>query len=636
LDSLNISDYIRNKFNNKAGKRAAALAEEILEKTGHIPVVTTIARGVGFCTYHARLTEAIGAQSLEGHTIDRTCGKGDDIHKILGLSSLRLFSDNWEKANVKEIIEDAGEELRRHSIIQNEATLEESKIEAEKLLRNLLQKIRLFEEITDMKVSDAIPIVEQQLVDYELRMRGIPDLILESRNEQKAIVIDWKTSRETPRKYEDAQIVCYALLEARRLSCTKEEAIEKITGQLEGTKITSVDILPVIIRADPSLTLKPHPVFSTSEKLLGNYKEFSKLVRNTVIMAQHLTLLICNQEALTNVKPAETSGPVPWGSGKVNYLRLTPFDIGLYHGDPSTQTKYPCIACYLKDPCRFYFGRPFGEKEEYESLLWKLRYIVFEKKEEQLIIYLALQRIFEFWSYDEVVNLIKEGYGIEYSVGSNPSPTLKFSGRIIIRRRVWGKEHMARYRIDVLERIVADTGFRPLFLEAERAIREHEEGGLLHVINEGKPVFVALPTYTPHQDINPLLSVNFFGRIDNVDVDYKNRKVRYEIGLPSKVLKYQMLIFSNYVSNELLSNRDVIVVEANVDLTRMELYAIDYLQRELGKKDIPEDVKPEIEKELKILENSKWNGVDWDEELDAVNYLKKIIEAVAKKDGLQN
>jgi len=636
LNSLNISEYIRNKFSNKAGRRAAAVAVEILKKTGHIPVVTTISRGVGFCTYHARLTEAIGAQSLEGHTIDRTCGKGDDIHKILGLASLRLFADNWEGANIEVIIEEASDELRRYSIIRDEATLEKNKTEARKLMDNLLQKIRWFEEITSMKVSEAIPIVEQQLVDYDLRIRGIPDLILESRDEQKAIVIDWKTSRETPKKYEDAQVVCYALLEARRLSCTIDEAVGKITGQLEGGKITSVDILPVIIRANPSLSLKPHPVFSKPEELQKKYKEFVKLVKNTVLMAQHLTLLLCNQETLTNVKPAETSGPVPWGSGRVNYLRLTPFDLGLYHGDPKTQNKYPCIACYLKDPCKFYFGRPFGEKEEYESLLWKLRYIVFEKKEEWLIVYLALQRIFDFWSYDDVVNFIKQGKGLEYSVGSNPWTNPKFPGRLIIRRSVWGKEHTYRYRIDVLDRIMTDNRFRPFSVEAERAIREHEEGQLLHVINEGKPVFVALPTYAPHQDTSPLLSVNFFGRIDNVDVDYKDRKVRYEIGLPSKVLRYQMLIFSNYITNNLLSNKDVIVVEANVDLTRMELYAIDYLQRELGKKDVPDEVKPEIEKEVMILESSKLIGVDLDEEIDAKEYLKKIIEAVAKKDGLQN
>jgi Asp-tRNA(Asn)/Glu-tRNA(Gln) amidotransferase C subunit len=169
---INISDYIKTKFNNEAGRRAASVAEEILKKTGHLPVVTTIARGVGFCTFHARLTEAIGAQSLEGHTIDRACGKGDDVHKILGLSSLKFFSG--EKAEIKEIIKEVTEELRRLSIIQNEARLEESKIEAEKLMRNLLQKIGLFEEITGMKVSDAVPIVEQQLVDYELRMRGFP------------------------------------------------------------------------------------------------------------------------------------------------------------------------------------------------------------------------------------------------------------------------------------------------------------------------------------------------------------------------------------------------------------------------------------------------------------------------------
>jgi hypothetical protein len=628
---INISDYIKNKFNNEPGRRAAKLAEEILKKTAHIPVVTTIARGVGFCTYHAKLTEAIGAQSLEGHTIDRACGKGDDIHKILGLSSLKFFTG--EIKNIKEIIEESTDELRRHSLIQNESTLEESKIESSKLMNNLLQRIGKFEEITGMKVSDAIPIVEQQLVDYELRMRGIPDLILESRNEQKAIVIDWKTSRETPSKYEAAQVVCYALLESRRLSCTKEEAIEKIAGRLERTKITSVDILPVIIRADPSLALKPHPVFSKPEKLPGDYDEFVKLVSNTILMAQHLTLLLCNQEALTNVKPIETSGPVPWGSGRVNYIRLTPFDIGLYHGDPDTQVKYPCTACYIKDPCKFYYGRPFGEKEKYESLMWKLRYIMFERKEEQLLIYLALHHIFKFWSYNEVVNMIKQGYGLVYSIGSTPWKKSRSPGRIFVKGSN-GKEQ--RYRIDLLDEIITNPTTRPFSIEGKRAIREYEDGGSLRVINEGRPVFIALPNYA-HQDISPQLSVNCFGRVDKVDID-KDGRVSYEIGLPSKVLKYQMLIFSNYIINKTLPNKDIIIVEANVDLTRMELYAIDYLHRKLGEegKDKHEDLRSEIEREVTMLENSRWSGVDSDEIMDVEEYLKEILEVVARKNGLRN
>lgn len=627
MSSLNISDYIREKFDNVPGKRAAALADEILKKTGHIPVVTTIARGTGFCTYHARLTEAIGAQPLEGHTIDRACGKGDDIHKILGLSSLRIFSNNWREANVGEVIEEAADELRRHSIIQYEANLEESKREAEKLMLNLLGKIGQFEEITGMKVADAVPIVEQQLIDYELRIRGIPDLILESKKEQKAIVVDWKTSRETPSKYEAVQVICYALLESRRLSCTKEEAIDKITGKPEGNKLTSVDILPVIIRDDPWLSLKPHPVFSKPEKLRDDYEEFRKLVRNAIIMAQHLTLLICNQKAITNISPDETSGPVPWGSGKVNYLRLTPFDIGLYHGDPSKQTGYPCKVCYLKDPCRFYFGRPYGKKDEYDTTMWKLRFNVLDKKEKQLMAYLALYHIFESYTYNEVVDRIKRGYGFECLVGDTPWPDRKACGRIIIRST---KGEEQSYRIDLLDKITKSSAFS---LEAERDIREYEQQGLLRVINEGKPVFIAMP----YQDINPLLSVNAFGRVDSVDNE--DGKVKYVIGLPSKVLRYQMLLFSHYLKNNTFGNEGLIMVETDVDLTRMELNAIDYLHRILKEEENKpgtEDYKREIEREVKILENSRQSGVDSDESTDLEQYLKKIIEAGAKKRDLQD
>jgi hypothetical protein len=639
LSDLSIVDYIITKFDNDAGKRAAKIAEQMLKMTGHVPVVTTIARGVGFCTYYARLTESIGAQSLEGHVIDRASGKGDDVHKILGLSSLRLFMENGNKADVKEIVEDASKELRDLSIIQNESKLEESKIEAQKMILNLFDKARLFEEITGMRLSDAVPIIEQQLVDYEVRMRGIPDLILESKSEEKAIVIDWKTSRETPRKYEAAQVVCYAILEARRLSCTKEEAVEKIAGILEGNKVTSVDILPVIIRADPELSLQPHPAFSKPEKIHDEYEEFKKIIRNTIVMAQHLTLLISNQNTLTMTRPDDTSGPVPWGGGKVNYVRLTPFDLGLFHGDPKTQTKYPCTACYLKEPCKFYFGRPYGEKEDYETTMWKLRYRVFEQKEKQLLPYLALYQISDLWSWNDIVDKINQGSGFAYPVGYQPYIT-RNHGRIAVKRSIKDKDK-EKYdkRIDVLDEIRVDSKPPTLSMYAKRSIRKHEEEqGIVYVINERKPVFVAMPPYKPHKDLNFLLSINFFGRVDQVDVDYEKRVVKYEIGLPSRILKYQMLIFSKYVANDVFNNNNLIMVEVDVDLTRMELYSIDYLQRILENPEVESrEDKLEAENEKEILKNIKsHNGVDADDNENFEEYLKKIIESAGKRHDLQN
>lgn len=635
---LSLTEYINNKFNNEIGRRAVETIKQILEKTGHVPSVTTIARGAGFCTYHARLVEGIGVKPIQGHIVDKASGKGDDIHKILGLTSLRLFTD-FNYTNIESIVRAASNKLNRYSLLQDRN--EEQNIQtASKLLSNLINKLSWFEDILGIKVRDTYPIVEQQLIDYDLRMRGIPDLILEHKEEKKAIVIDWKTNKETPNCYESAQVICYALLEAKRLGYKKEEAIRSICGELKENKITSINILPIIIRPDERLALKPHPIFSDkSGEIRDRYEKFERLIRNVIIMAEHLTTLISNQLRLTGFEVKHTTGSI--GQKECNYVRLTPFDLGLPRGNPNNQNKYPCNVCYLKEPCSFYFGHNSGtDDEEYNRSMWRLRFIVFDEKEEQLLPYLALYRIFDIWPYDYVISNLKTGKGFQYTQGFSPRPDDTIPPSIIIYRNEMGRSKTGeiRKRIDVIDNITVKkvSNNLSLILEANRPIRDYEnEKGITYIINEGKTVLITIPY--PRKDINPLLSINFFGKIDEVSID--NNIVSYTISLPSKILKYQTLVFTQYLDNN--NFNDLIMVEMDVDLTRLELNAIDYLQRIINEDTnyTSNEEKDEKERELGVIQDSRLDGIDTDEGKEFEEFLKEIISysrGADNKDGIQS
>jgi hypothetical protein len=193
-----------------------------------------------------------------------------------------------------------------------------------------------------------------------------------------------------------------------------------------------------------------------------------------------------------------------------------------------------------------------------------------------------------------------------------------------------------RKRIDIIDNITTRVSNNlSLILEATRPIRNYEyERAITYIINEGKTVLITIPY--PRKDINPLLSINFFGKIDEVSID--NNIVSYTISLPSKVLRYQTLVFTKYLANN--NFKDLIMVEIDVDLTRLELNAIDYLHRIINEDTeyTSSEEKDEKEKEQKEIEDSRSAGIDTDEGKEFEEFLKEIIGHTrgSDKDGIQN
>jgi len=232
----------------------------------------------------------------------KIAGKGSKIHKLLGIVSLRIFSSGIDFAincDINSVIDEILQKEDVGSLLQIKAEeIAEIKQLAFLILSNLISNLSFMMAIIGVnKYSRICPVVEQQFVDYQLHMRGVPDLILEFPEEKAAIVVEWKTSRETPLDYEKAQTICYALMEATRLGYrTKDKAIKAILGELQERNgisvINNVKILPAIIRPTTRGRIHPHPLTASDPlQMKENYLKFKKLVYDVCLLAEHLTLL---------------------------------------------------------------------------------------------------------------------------------------------------------------------------------------------------------------------------------------------------------------------------------------------------------------------------------------------------------
>jgi len=553
-------------------------ALKILSITGHIPVAYNIARGAGFCSYFARMAETIGVK--ESIPL-RISGKGTKIHKILGLASIHLFKDGYlppSLINVSDSVEKAINEL---SLLDYQVDDEEFK-KATMMLTNLVNLLPSFLQVINSNAATFKPIVEQQFIDYRIHIRGVPDLILENKEQKKAIVIEWKTSPETPAEWEEAQVLAYALLAAMRLGYKPDEAISKILGSYNesSNEFSGVNILPVIIR--PTTTekaiIRPHPTFSglAGEDLMQEFFNFKKLLYNVKLEAEHLTILTFNTYKLSE-KEHEFIRKKCLAKTKtgyeVNSLRYTPTQ--LPKGYPKEQLRYPCKVCReeIKRACKYYYGRGFSKKEEPDSTMWGLRFRVYEKLESLLLPYRAIQQAFIERGDLLFENLIN-GCGLVYEVqgGYTYMDREVRPSSIEVRDR---NRRISNVKVDLLDEI-KEFNVKNFTVRAIRKIRSYEENNLPSSLREDKTALLIFMDCN-----NPLLSPNLFCKIDEVNFDEKER-IEYVLGLPSYVFRYQFLLLKSYKDLAMNNDSKIILVEIGANLLHLELKIIDLLQRELS------------------------------------------------------
>lgn len=510
-------------------KHHIAFSNIIMKETYYLPPVSVVAKGAGYCSKYAYLNEMIGVGAR--YMKETTRAVGGEIHKLLAIASIKIFRDG---KRIDEALKYAEGKLEKELNIRIENSDRDT---AKDLLTSLMTQLDSILSIKSAGYMSMEAYPELQLMDYELHLRGYVDLLLEHKNKDFAVVVEWKTYESSPNNSEYAQLIAYSMLVAKRLKMDIKEALEQDK------------VIPLLIKRK-------------GRKAIVDKKKINEMYDKILTIAQWLTTVSGFYE---KYKETRSQYLLQYKGRNTNPFLRFPVSFG----KPENQ-KYPCVIkrkegkpwqCQLIDACKFYNSYDSAKRNELSRNMWRERFRVLGRKKLGLAVYRALQE----WSHAfNIVDNVKDGKGFDYEGKQTlPYPIIKVKQR--------------SFRLDVVQ--LKDGGGYTLI--GERDIRKFETvTGLPFVIPQKKPIFL---TNLDAED--PLLSYNLFANIANIEV--QNRKVIYTFDIPSKIFKVDILLHK-----ELNRYGEFLIAEADVDLTRLELEAIDAVQRKAEEAGLP--VKPEL------------------------------------------
>ena len=568
--------------------------EDLESKVSHLPRVTTVASLVGHCAYDGKLKQLIGVRQVVSSSYP---GKGLFVHKLLALASIEVFGNNQVPQNVEKFFHDLADELTggqnypQYSSNKNENQKNQYENEiktAIELFVSLLRVKPLLFSIVGLHQDDVRPVVEQQIFDYDVHMLGVPDLVLEDMRSKKAIVVEWKTYAQdgdlSVSGYEKAQVVAYAMLEARRLGYeiytsgnNDVQLLDAISGKLTDNGIKDIRVLPAIIRPqllqNPRLKILPHPVFSSSKDVASAYKTFRALMGEILVAARYLTYLVTSFYTYGYDKKTSFEECNPEGSDRPAFLQLPPRPIP--RGNPYDQNNSSlCRSCSLKEECQFYFGT--YHLDEFERMAWTLRFAALAKKEKTLWNFRAIYELSRRYSRENLISLLKKGRAFEWSGDVKDN---SMSGQKNVVRITINPKDSTSFKIDVLDELWYDDESGSFV--GVRELRPFERR-LPFVLDERTPVVI----YANDGSSTIPSSINMTGSIIDVEFvnDGKRAQVVYRIDIPSPALQFQKQIFAKYskIYPEMFKN--VIIAQIGVDLTHIDLITLDAFHRIIGKK----------------------------------------------------
>jgi len=652
-----------------------------LSATSHLVRIRSVAKAAGFCAYYARMAEKMGVMEvLEGSGI----GRGRIVHRILGLASLLMFSEktNPSSRDAETYIDRAINELGIEADDRARAV-------AATLLQRLVEVLPTAKSLLGLTSEDPLfPIVEQQFMDFRDRMYGAPDLILENPEKRKAIVVEWKTYSVDDKKggtisnYEKAQVLAYSILEARRLGMTKyNEIFKAMTGltlkqagkairrfrkgvisSQEVSKLLdqarkNVAILPIIVGRSGGYPPSPFPelyVQNNLDYIMKRLENMYKLFQAVIVAAEFLTLQITNVPELvrtvTGIGEREEKFREKFNqickSKRGNYpvYSYTPFKF-LKAGKPGRWDKYPCNICPFKGeggPCDFYFG-PGKPKDYFDKLMWWARYTVYREREKDLINHMAMHILFSDSHIKEYIleNSSRNPAEFRVVIGRQPQ-AFKVKRRLVVNvvHVYRGGKEESRFRFEVFDinGIEVEDENTLKLVRPLRVVEEQNE--LIGVIRRS----VILSLIDPkNANPNPLLSINTFVFLDD-EVELEGDNVVYKAYVPSAFLQYSFKLFSKYIKIYKSSGISALVIafEAPVDLTIMELRAIDAIHRYIKLDQSIRDVLRQhgvneddiIQKEREIVEKFSPTRDDVVEGEATIQKLRKLLkEKIVRERG---
>jgi hypothetical protein len=513
--------------------------KEGLRASSHLVKAVSVARAVGRCPFEARLIEVMGASDLAAST-SVFPGKGQSVHQVLAVAVPRLFVDfiavrEFDKAlgAVENYVNAAYNELREARVPPLEEEARTTRGDA--VIRSAVEMARVFVQFMrqlDAKqvldVSEARVRAELQLFDYKMHVRGVPDLVVEEPAKRRAVVVEWKTSLgmeggATPSPDEIAQGYVYSIMVAHRL------------GFKDGAKaVEECAVFPVVIRDKGRKN--PYSISRCFKTANSTRLSEEKILKEIKLAATHLILSMLNLKKVDSSWDREKEKALCGSGGKVVF-RYVPEALRNkgYTLNPHVNTNYPCGSCRLREACKFYL---FSKQnpDEVHQLAWRTRYRVYGVRENALL---------PFYS------------------------TAKMSWVRGFIRLEGGA------RADFFERIEVDE--EELKADLIRSVREEEERrGVPLTVREGKPVTIFLGD---SEEI--IYSTSFSGNVDKVLRE--GDELRVVVSFEGKFTKLSYFLLRDLLSREEKLSRGVVAVESNVDLTHIELMAIDAFQRAVKK-----------------------------------------------------
>jgi hypothetical protein len=513
--------------------------KEGLRASSHLVKAVSVARAVGRCPFEARLIEIMGASDLAAST-SVFPGKGQSVHQVLAVAVPRLFVDfiavrEFDKAlgAVENYVNAAYNELREARVPPLEEEARTTRGDA--VIRSAVEMARVFVQFMrqlDAKqvldVSEARVRAELQLFDYKMHVRGVPDLVVEEPAKRRAVVVEWKTSLgmeggATPSPDEIAQGYVYSIMVAHRL------------GFKDGAKaVEECAVFPVVIRDKGRKN--PYSISRCFKTANSTRLSEEKILKEIKLAATHLILSMLNLKKVDSSWDREKEKALCGSGGKVVF-RYVPEALRNkgYTLNPHVNTNYPCGSCRLREACKFYL---FSKQnpDEVHQLAWRTRYRVYGVRENALLPFYSIAKM--SW----VRGFIRLEGGA---------------------------------RADFFERIEVDGG--ELKADLIRSVREEEERrGVPLTVREGKPVTIFLG------DSDEIIySTSFSGNVDKVLTE--GDELRVVVSFEGKFTKLSYFLLRDLLSREEKLSRGVVAVESNVDLTHIELMAIDAFQRAVKK-----------------------------------------------------
>ena len=513
--------------------------KEGLRGTSHLVKAASVARAVGRCPFEARLIEIMGASDLAAST-SVFPGKGQSVHQVLAVAVPRLFVDfiavcEFDKAlgAVDSYVSNAYDELREARVPPLEEEARTTRGDA--VIRSAVEMARVFVRFMRqldarqiLNVSEARVQAELQLFDYKMHVRGVPDLVVEEPAKRRAVVVEWKTSLgveggATPSPDEIAQGYVYSIMVAHRLGFKDgAEAVEECA------------VFPVVIRDRGNIN--PYSISRCFKTAKSTRLSEEKILKEIKLAATHLILSMLNLKKVDSSWDREKEKALCGSGGKVVF-RYVPEALRNkgYTLNPHVNTNYPCGSCRLREACKFYL---FSKQnpDEVHQLAWRTRYRVYGVRENALLPFYSIAKM--SW----VRGFIRLEGGA---------------------------------RADFFERIEVDR--EKLKADLIRGVREEEDRrGVPLTVREGKPVTIFLGD---SEEI--IYSTSFSGNVDKVLRE--GDELRVVVSFEGKFTKLSYFLLRDLLSREEKLSRGVVAVESNVDLTHIELMAIDAFQRAVKK-----------------------------------------------------